>query len=58
MPSFELEYEKNLVEALQYIGLTCGFSESADFSGVSKTYLRKITKVIHKTKIEVNPFNT
>jgi serine protease inhibitor len=55
MPSFNIEFEKELNEILPEIGFSSGFSKvAANFGQISKTYRYRIKNVIHKAKIEVS----
>jgi serpin B len=61
MPKFTFEYGKELSEALKELGIKDAFdSELADFSslGHSKEGNIFISRVIHKTKIEVDEMGT
>lgn len=58
VPKFKMEYENELTDELVNLGLETAFSESADFSKINKDGALQISKVIHKTFIEVNEEGT
>lgn len=58
LPKFKMEYENELTDELVNLGLETAFSESADFSKINKDAALLISKVIHKTFIEVNEEGT
>ncbi|MFN4081040.1 MAG: serpin family protein [Saprospiraceae bacterium] len=59
MPRFELEYDKELKEALTYIGIQRAFSESgADFSKLSAQSRVFISGVKHKSVLKVSEKGT
>lgn len=58
MPKFKIEYERELSHDLIALGMPMAFSESADFSNISKSEDLSISRVIHKSYIEVNEKGT
>jgi serine protease inhibitor len=54
MPSFVLEFKKNLQKLLPKIGFGHGFSDNANFSRVSKLMRYKLKNAVHWAKIEVS----
>ncbi len=58
IPKFTMEFELNLGNKFQEMGMTDAFSGKADFSGMTGTKELKIDKVIHKAFIEVNESGT
>ena len=58
-PVFGYDFEIDLVETLTAMGITDAFGGAADFSGMFETGPEAaISKVIHKTRIEVNTDGT
>lgn len=57
LPKFKSAYSSTLNNALRAMGIRDAFTESADFSGISRTPL-VIDQVLHKTKIEVDESGT
>ncbi len=57
LPRFKLEYGQELKRALSAIGMGLAFSPGADFSQISEVP-SYITKIIHKTFVEVNEAGT
>ncbi|MBN1650839.1 MAG: serpin family protein [Bacteroidales bacterium] len=58
LPKFKFEYENELNDELIDLGLGNAFSDSADFSDICKDESLAISKVKHKTFIEVNEEGT
>ena len=59
LPKFKLEYELELNDVLIALGMQIAFSESeADFSDISEQYQMYISKVKHKTYVDVNEEGT
>lgn len=58
LPKFKFEYENELNDELIDLGLGNAFSDSADFSGICKNESIAISRVKHKTFIEVNEEGT
>lgn len=60
LPRFKLElkYEQEMKEALNTLGMGIAFSPAADFSGISIKDRLLISKIIHKTFVEVDEEGT
>ncbi|MCD6090407.1 MAG: serpin family protein [Bacteroidales bacterium] len=58
MPKFKFEYENSLKDELIDLGLGNAFSDYADFTGINKDGGLNISRVKHKTFIEVNEEGT
>ncbi|MBN2497838.1 MAG: serpin family protein [Deltaproteobacteria bacterium] len=58
LPSFELEWEASLNEALQSLGMGIAFGPGADFSGINPDAGLAITQVKHKTYVKVDEEGT
>lgn len=60
LPRFKLElmYEKEMKEALTALGMGIAFSGAADFTGIRKSGGIFISRVIHKTFVEVDEEGT
>ena len=58
LPKFKLEYEVNLNQYLQNLGMFTAFTNSADFTGLRKEGELKIDSVIHKTYLKVDEEGT
>ncbi|OWA52451.1 Heterochromatin-associated protein MENT [Hypsibius exemplaris] len=58
LPKFEISAEYGLVPALQATGIKAAFTDSADFSGISRKRDLKISKVVQKVFVEVNENGT
>ncbi|MFC1711743.1 serpin family protein [Patescibacteria group bacterium] len=56
LPRLKLEFEKELNDALSFLGMDIAFSDFADFSNISP--LVSISKVKHKTYIEIDEKGT
>lgn len=56
LPKFKAEYSADLKDAFTSLGMKKAFSDQADFSGIRKGL--KISKVIHKTLVDVNESGT
>jgi serpin B len=57
LPKFKIEYETQLNNNLQHLGIKRAFSNNAEFNTISSEPL-KINTVIHKTFLEVNEVGT
>ena len=57
LPEFTYDYELELNDVLQDMGMTQAFDDGADFSGIADADLY-ISRVLHKTFIEVGPVRT
>jgi len=58
IPKFKFETKYSLSETLSNLGMPTGFTDSADFSGMTGKKDLKIDKVIHQAFIEVNEEGT
>lgn len=58
LPKFTLEYEKCLNDVLKSLGMEIAFNPSADFTKMRKSGGLWISKVKHKTFVEVNEEGT
>jgi serine protease inhibitor len=58
LPKFKFEYENQLNNELTDLGLGIAFSDFADFTGINKEGGLAISRVKHKTFIEVNEEGT
>jgi serine protease inhibitor len=58
LPKFKFEYKKQLNDVLTNLGLGIAFTDLANFSGINGTGGLKISKVMHKSFIEVNEEGT
>lgn len=58
LPKFKFEYENTLNNELIDLGLGLAFTGSADFTGINKNGGLKISRVKHKTFVEVNEEGT
>jgi serpin B len=58
IPKFEFDSEFNLNKALQAMGMTDAFSDSADFSGITDKVDLAISDVIHKAFVSVDEEGT
>jgi serine protease inhibitor len=58
LPKFKFEYKKQLNDVLTSLGLGIAFTDFADFSGINGTGGLQISKVMHKSFIEVNEEGT
>jgi serpin B len=58
LPKFRFSYDNELKSELTNLGLGLAFSDQADFSGMNGTGGLKISRVIHKSFIEVNEVGT
>lgn len=57
-PRFKIESEFGLGDALYHMGMPTAFSSLADFSGMTGTRELCISKVVHKTFVEVDEAGT
>ena len=58
LPRFRLEYFRGLKPDLVGLGMGIAFSDQADFSGISRAAPLTLTRVDHKTFVEVNEEGT
>lgn len=58
LPKFKFEYENTLNNELIDLGLGLAFTDSAGFTGINKNGGLKISRVKHKTFVEVNEEGT
>jgi len=58
LPRFKFEYENMLNDELADMGMGVAFSDYADFSGINGTGGLCISRVIHKSFVEVNEEGT
>ncbi len=58
MPKFKFKYDKILNNVLKNMGMEIAFSGSADFSKINAVENLFISKVIHKTYVDVNEEGT
>lgn len=58
VPKFKFEYENLLNDELDNMGMGVAFSDFADFSGINGTGNLFISRVIHKSFVEVNEEGT
>jgi len=58
VPKFTFSWGKELKEALKSMGMENAFNDNADFSGMTKSKILEIDKVIHKAFVAVNEEGT
>jgi len=58
LPKFKLEYELELKEVLTALGMGVAFHGGADFTGINSDAALYISRVLHKTFIDVNEEGT
>ena len=58
LPKFKFSYEKNLNEMLSSMGMGIAFTDFADFSGINPESRLAISRVKHKTFVEVSEEGT
>jgi len=58
LPKFKLEYKHQLNRVLKSMGMSIAFSSQADFSRIESSGGLYISKVLHKTFIDVNEEGT
>lgn len=58
LPKFKFSYKKLLNEDLQKMGMKMMFSDFADLTGINRNGQIKVSKVLHKTFVEVNEEGT
>ncbi|MDR0962263.1 MAG: serpin family protein [Mediterranea sp.] len=57
LPTFKMDYSRELTDDLKALGMTRSFSVEADFSALAKAPLM-VSEVLQKTKIDVNKYGT
>jgi serine protease inhibitor len=58
LPKFVFRYENQLNDELSALGMPTAFTDSADFSGINPVEQLLISRVMHKSYIEVNEEGT
>ena len=58
LPKFEINFEDELKPYFNKLGMVQAFTNEADFSGISKDNNLKISKIIHKTFLNVDEEGT
>jgi len=58
LPKFKLEYELELKEVLTALGMGIAFHGGADFTGINPDAALYISRVLHKTYVDVNEEGT
>jgi len=58
LPKFSFRYENQLNDELAAMGMPSAFTDAADFSGINSVYQLYISKVLHKSFVEVNEEGT
>lgn len=58
IPKFSFRYENQLNDELTALGMPTAFTDAADFSGINSFHQLYISKVLHKTFVEVNEEGT
>ncbi|KAG8449081.1 hypothetical protein GDO86_015943 [Hymenochirus boettgeri] len=58
LPKFSISSSLNLKEILTDIGMGIIFSDKADFSGITKDFPLKVSKVVHKAVLDVDEKGT
>jgi serpin B len=58
LPKFKLEYERTLNDELKAMGMGIAFSDFADFTRISQDGGLAVSRVLHKTFVEVNEEGT
>jgi serine protease inhibitor len=58
LPKFSFEYKSELNNELDSLGMGIAFTDNADFSGINPGGSLKISKVLHKTFVEVDEEGT
>ena len=58
MPKFVINFEAELTHYFNSLGMVEAFTDQADFSTMSKSNKLKISKIVHKTFIEVDEEGT
>jgi len=58
LPRFKFSWGREINPEIKSMGLAIAFGKNADFSSISTTYKLQISKVIHKTYIDVNEEGT
>ncbi|NJK93995.1 MAG: serpin family protein [Bacteroidales bacterium] len=58
LPKFKLSYKKELNEDLQALGMSTMFTDMADLTRINKNGNLQVSKVMHKTFVDVNEEGT
>jgi serine protease inhibitor len=58
LPKFKFDYERTINDELTDMGMGIAFSDMADFTGINSDGGLKISKVLHKTFVEVDEEGT
>ncbi len=58
IPKFKIEYKTELQDLFPLLGMKKAFTGSADFSGITKSFGIFISRIIHKTFMEVDEEGT
>ncbi|OJJ20308.1 hypothetical protein BKI52_17745 [marine bacterium AO1-C] len=58
LPKFKMTVKTNLKKTLKQLGMRKAFSKQANFSGMTKHPILKISEVVHKAFVEVNEKGT
>ena len=58
IPKFKFKYENRLDSVLTNLGMGIAFTPEADFSGISKENRLRISRVLHKTFVQVDEEGT
>jgi serine protease inhibitor len=58
IPKFKIEWDKSIGEELAALGMAVAFTDQADFTGIRRSGGLSISKVIHKTFINVDEKGT
>ncbi|XP_061603038.1 alpha-1-antitrypsin homolog [Cololabis saira] len=58
LPKFSISFDASLEETLRPMGIINAFQDNADFSGISDTVTLRVSKVFHKTTLDVTEKGT